>query len=102
MREWKQVETDIFGDGNEDAVQAAEEGLRARQRAWQLAQIRKERKLTQKDVAAALGVSEARVSQIEHGQLDRGALYGLAAYIEALGGELELVAHFGDKRLTIG
>lgn len=32
----------------------------------------------------------------------RAEVRGLAGYVEALGGELELVANFGDKRLIIG
>jgi hypothetical protein len=47
-------------------------------------------------------VSKARVSQIEHGQADRAAIQGLAGYVAALGGRLELVANFGDERLIIG
>jgi hypothetical protein len=42
------------------------------------------------------------VSQIEHGQADRAAIQGLASYVEALGGRLELVVNFGDERLIIG
>ena len=49
-----------------------------------------------------MGVSTARVSQIEHGQVGRAAIRGLAGYVEALGGELELVANFGEQRLIIG
>jgi hypothetical protein len=43
-----------------------------------------------------------RVSQIEHGQADRTAVQGLASYVAALGGRLELVADFGDERIVIG
>src|ERR1039457_349806 len=48
------------------------------------------------------GVGTARVSQIEHGQVARAAIRGLAGYVEALGGELELVANFGEQRPIIG
>jgi transcriptional regulator with XRE-family HTH domain len=71
-------------------------------RAHKLAEVRKTRHLTQQQIAAKLGVSKARVSQIEHGQVDRAAIQGLASYVEALGGHLELVADFGDERLVIG
>jgi hypothetical protein len=33
---------------------------------------------------------------------DRAAIRGLAGYVEALGGHLELVANLGDERLVIG
>ena len=56
----------------------------------------------QQQVAGELGITKARVSQIEHGQVDRAAIRGLADYVAALGGRLELVADFGDERIVIG
>lgn len=88
--------------GRDEKVSAAEEQLRGEIRAYGLAEIRKSRHLTQQQVAAQMGVTAARVSQIEHGQVDRGAIWGLAGYVEALGGHLELVASFGNERVVIG
>ena len=102
MHEWADVERDLFPAGDEDEVSELEGELRAQVRAYKLAEIRRARHLTQQQVAAALGVSKARVSQIEHGQADRTAIQGLAGYVAALGGRLELVADFGDERLIIG
>jgi len=102
MNDWADVERDLFPAGDEDQVREVEDRLRAEVRAHKLAEIRKGRHLTQRQIAATLGVSRARVSQIEHGQCDRAAIQGLAGYIAALGGELELVANFGDERLVIG
>lgn len=102
MHDWADVERELFTDGDEDQVRAVEDALRAKIRAYKLAEIRKARHLTQDQVAAALGVTRARVSQIEHGQVDRAAIQGLAGYVAALGGHLELVANFGDERLVIG
>ncbi|HEY2551341.1 MAG TPA: XRE family transcriptional regulator [Streptosporangiaceae bacterium] len=79
-----------------------EHELRAKIRAYKLAEIRRARHFTQQQIATALGVTKARVSQIEHGQTDRAAVQGLASYVAALGGRLELVADFGDERLVIG
>lgn len=101
-REWADVEREIFPAGDEARVRAAEDELRAEVRAYQLAEVRKARHLTQRQVACEMGVSTARVSQIEHGQVDRAAIRGLAVYVAALGGHLELVADFGDQRLVIG
>ena len=55
-----------------------------------------------KDLAATLGVSIARISQIEHG--DVTSFEFIARYVEALGGRLNLVADFGDRtvRLPVG
>ena len=58
-------------------------------------------RMTQIQVAALLGVTQSSVSQLE-GQTDV-LLSSLAEYVRALGGELELVAHFGrrgDVRIT--
>ena len=43
--------------------------LRGEQRGYQLAQLRKNTGLTQAQVAAVMGVSQARVSQIKHGKV---------------------------------
>lgn len=102
MHQWSDVEHDLFPAGDEDEVSELEDEMRAQVRAYKLAEIRRARHLTQQQVAAALGVSKARVSQIEHGQADRAAVQGLASYVAALGGRLELVANFGDDRLIIG
>lgn len=64
-----------------------------------LADIRKARRLTQATLAEAMGTSQGEISELER----RSDLYlsTLARYIEAMGGELELVAHFGDERVTL-
>jgi|ERR1700684_1409787 DNA-binding XRE family transcriptional regulator len=102
MHDWADVERDLFSATDESKAPELEEELRAQVRAYQLAEIRRARHLTQQQVAASLGVSKARVSQIEHGQSDRAAILGLASYITALGGRLELVADFDNERLIIG
>jgi predicted XRE-type DNA-binding protein len=88
--------------GCDEQVRAAEEQLRDEIRSYGLAEIRKSRHLTQQQVAVQMGVTAARVSQIEHGQLDRAVIGGLAGYVEALGGHLELVVSIGDERIVIG
>jgi predicted XRE-type DNA-binding protein len=101
VRKWDEVRAELFA-GREEEIRAAKEQLREEIRAYRLAEIRKARHLTQQQVAAEMGVTTARVSQIEHGQVDRAAIRGLAVYVEALGGHLELVANFGDERIVIG
>jgi transcriptional regulator with XRE-family HTH domain len=98
---WEDVERDLFPAGDEPKVRAVEAQLRDEVRAHRLAEIRRARHLTQQQIADALGVSKARVSQIEHGQCNRAAIRGLAGYVAALGGHLELVANFGDERIVI-
>ncbi|WP_328709039.1 helix-turn-helix domain-containing protein [Microbispora hainanensis] len=50
-------------------------------------------------MAERMGVSQARVSQIEHGQI--GGLDTLRSYVVALGGRLDVVADFGDHSVKV-
>lgn len=75
--------------------------LAAEIRAHRLAEIRQEQDLTQRDVAALMGVSAPRVSAIEHGEIDRAEVSTLRSYVEALGGRLRVVADFGDTEYTL-
>jgi DNA-binding XRE family transcriptional regulator len=61
-------------------------------------ELRAGRQLTQEQVAEALGVSQANVSQIEH--QDNIYLRTLTSYIAALGGHLEVRAVFPDETVV--
>ncbi len=77
---------------------AIEEARRTRMlkvRADYLTDMRKKAGLTQSEVAEAMGVSQQRVSAIEGGSV--AELATLAEYIRALGGELKVIADFGDS-----
>lgn len=67
-----------------------------------LADLRKARAMTQETLADAIGTSQGEVSRIER-QTDL-YLSTLSRYVEAMGGELQIVARFNDERvaLTIG
>lgn len=54
---------------------------------------------TQESVAERLEVSQAELSRFEN-RSDR-KLSTLRRYVEALGGELEVIANFGDKRVRL-
>lgn len=54
---------------------------------------------TQEEIAALIKRSQSQVSETERRQDVR--LSTLRSYVEALGGELELVASFGDKRIRL-
>ncbi|WP_329028645.1 XRE family transcriptional regulator [Streptomyces sp. NBC_01423] len=81
--------------------QAAMDRLAAEVRAYQLAAVRRDQALTQRDVAGLMGVSAPRVSAIEHGEVDRTEVATLRSYVEALGGRLKVVADFGDTEYTV-
>lgn len=64
-------------------------------RAEYLVEMRKKAGMTQAEVAAAMSVSQQRVSAIERGTV--AELNTLGDYIRALGGELKVIADFGDS-----
>ena len=88
--DWRDVRPAVVK--NEDRV-AARRGI--------LAQIRRRRDLTQQEVAAHMGVSQARVSAIETKDMTTTELATLAKYVAALGGKLKLTAEFGDDRVVL-
>lgn len=70
-------------------------------RAHRLAEVRRNRSLTQREVADAMGVSGPRVSDVERGNLDVVSVSVLRAYVEALGGRLRVTAEFDDSSYLV-
>ncbi len=66
-------------------------------RAWHLAEIRRNRSLTQREIAETMGVSGPRVSDVERGDLEVVSVAVLRSYVEALGGKLKITAEFDDS-----
>jgi predicted transcriptional regulator len=64
-----------------------------------LAELRKLAGKTQAEVAAAMKVSQGQVSETERRKDYK--LSTLREYVKALGGELEVVASFGDKSIKL-
>src|SRR5260370_22085860 len=99
-RDWEGLERELHAGGVSPAeIDAGARRLLAQARGHQLAETRKQLGLAQKQIAAAMGVSVARVSQIEHG--DVTSFEVIARYVDALGGRLELVADFGDRTIRL-
>jgi DNA-binding XRE family transcriptional regulator len=99
-QDWEPLEAQLYAAGVDPAeVEAGARRLLAEVRGHQLAETRKQHSMAQKDVAARMGVSIARVSQIEHGEV--ASLDVIARYVEALGGRLDLVADFGDHTVRM-
>ena len=48
-----------------------------------------------------MGVSQARVSKLESGDLSRTELGTLQSYVAALGGHLRIVAEFGESAVEL-
>ena len=77
-------------------------GPSARVQARRLADIRKVHgHARQADVAAIMGVSQARVSKLESGDLSHTELGTLQSYVAALGGNLHIVAEFGESTVEL-
>jgi ribosome-binding protein aMBF1 (putative translation factor) len=99
-QDWEPLEQQLQAAGvSAEEIQAGARRLLAENRGHQLAETRKQLGLAQKDVAAALGMSIARISQIEHGQVISFEV--IARYVEALGGRLDLVADLGDRTVRL-
>ncbi|MFI9364931.1 helix-turn-helix domain-containing protein [Kitasatospora sp. NPDC053057] len=105
-RSWTEVRAEVMKRFPELATPESEERrARIRQetlaqiRGHELAELRRKAGLTQKHVAELLGVSQARVSQIEHGQVD--SLDNLRAYAAAIGGEVEVTVKQGERTIKV-
>jgi DNA-binding XRE family transcriptional regulator len=98
---WDDVQQELLTAEEIAASEKRAQRLLAQVYAYRLAEIRKRRGLTQTDVAREMGVSQRRVSAIEHGE-DQANRATLAAYVAALGGRLRLVAEFEDESVAIG
>ena len=85
--------------GGQERFDAAVAAMLDDARGWRLAELRKRRGMAQEQVAARMGVSVARVSQIESGDVSTQDV--LNRFITALGGTLRLIADFGDEQLKI-
>jgi len=103
-RNWRDVRAEAKTNGRLDEAEIAKyrRRLSAEVQAHRLSEIRKTSGLNQAEIADRLGVSQSRVSRIERGDIDRAEIATVRAYIGALGGEVEIVAKFGDERFTIG
>ena len=87
-----------------DELRVAEHRARmdAEVRAYRLREVREEQGLTQVELAERMHVTQPTVSQLEGGEIDRAGLSTIKAYVEALGGTVEVVADFGDRKLVLG
>jgi len=99
-QDWENLEQELHAaDVSPSQIEAGARRLLAETRRHQLAEARKHAGLGQKDLAAGMGVSVARIFQIEHGEVT--SIDVIARYVEALGGHLDLVADFGDHTMRL-
>ncbi|SDJ83647.1 Helix-turn-helix domain-containing protein [Actinopolyspora mzabensis] len=106
-RSWKDVKKDkeALDRSNGRDVETAREHASALTQGFvlgdRLAQLREEQHLSQTEMAERLGVSQARVSKLEQGNLAHLELGTIRRYVAALGGTLKLVADFADHDVTV-
>jgi DNA-binding XRE family transcriptional regulator len=97
---WSDIRDRHIAAAGLEAVEARTDTLLTQVRAHRLAEIRNRQGRTQRDVAAAMGVSVGRISQIEAG--DISGIDVLDRYITAIGGVMEIIANFGDEQFKVG
>lgn len=81
------------------AQQRAKEKTRMMLEAMPLQELRQARALSQDEMAKALGIKQAAVSKLER----RTDMYlsTLRKFVEAMGGRLEIVAHFPEGDVSV-
>ena len=95
--------TDVRAKRPVDEAVVAEHVTRmeAEERAYRLREIREEQGVTQKELAERMHLTQPTISALEAGDLDRSGLATLRAYVEALGGTVEVTANFGSRKLVL-
>ena len=92
---WSDVRAGIVADaGGEQVVAEASKRNQAYIDGHRLADRCSTRGLTQAEVADRMGVTKSRISQIERGEVS--TVEAIARYVQALGGQLQISAVFGD------
>jgi predicted XRE-type DNA-binding protein len=103
-RNWRDIRAEAIAQGRLDPARAdaARKEMHEAVRTQRLADIRKAHgHARQADVAAIMGVSQARVSKLESGDLSHSELGTLQSYVAALGGQLRIVADFAESSLEL-
>lgn len=90
---------EIRATAEPETIRRAEEKVQQMLDEMPLHELRQARQMTQETIADALGTTQANVSRMER----RTDVYisTLRRYVEAMGGELEITAHFPDGDVRI-
>jgi len=95
-RNWKSVRAERLGPA---AVARVKRRARARVEELTLQELRQGLSLTQVDVARAAEMTQSELSRLESRADHR--ISTLRRYVEALGGNLEVAAVFGGRRVKL-
>jgi DNA-binding XRE family transcriptional regulator len=80
-------------------VAKAKAAARQKIEAMLLGEVRKQLGFTQTSIAKAMGVTQSALSQVE--SQDDVQLSTLRRLVKALGGELDIIARFGDRSIVL-
>lgn len=97
IEEYFDKRTDITPEMMDKARLATEAMIKG----YELQQARKACRMTQKEVAAKMGVSQKRISDLEHGDIDVMQVDTLRRYIASLGGTLEINAKLPETTVKL-
>ncbi|UBV14895.1 helix-turn-helix domain-containing protein [Mycolicibacterium fortuitum] len=103
-RNWREVRAEAVASGRIDPqrVDNARKEAEAMVHAHRLSEVRKALGMPrQTDIARRMGVSQARVSKLEGGDLSHTELGTLQSYVAALGGTLNVSVSLGDSRIEL-
>ena len=75
--------------------------METEERAYRLREIREEQGITQAELAGRMNLTQPTISALEAGDPDRSELATITAYVEALGGTIEVTATFGNRKLVL-
>jgi transcriptional regulator with XRE-family HTH domain len=97
---WSDIRAGFLKEpGAEEALAEARRETQAYIDGYRLTERRKALKLTQTEVAERMGITKGRVSPIERGKVS--TVEAIARYVQALGGQLQISAVFGDDQYTL-
>lgn len=103
MIPWEDVRAELIASGKvtEESLAQAKVELDAYVAGYRLAELRHKTGMTQVQVAEAMGVSQARISAMERGDVDSLTIASVRGYVTALGGTVRIVASLDDTDVTL-
>lgn len=93
--------TQKFGQLDDARIEEHKDRMRAEIQAYRLKELRKELNVTQVELAKKLHVSQNRISRIEHGDIEKSQVDTLRKYVEAIGGQLSIVAEIEGIKIPL-
>lgn len=96
---WSDVRATRPVDDQAVTEQAAR--METKERAYRLREVRRAQGVTQKELAERMELTQPTISALESGDLERCGLATIKAYVESLGGTVEVTATFGSRKLVL-